>query len=113
MIRIAKGLLIAQIVACALLLPLLFNVPLEVARMAHEARSVADHLSQQGASDVAPQATAVADFLHAWRTFLSVAMAVLSIGGVVSGLTGWQALNQKEKTAANKASQDTLASSRS
>ena len=102
MIRIAKGLLIAQIVASALLLPLLFNVPLEVGRVAQEARKVADHLSQQGSTADAAQATAVADVLHTWRDLLPVAMGVLSIAGVLIGLVGWQALNLRQKNVANK-----------
>ena len=97
MTRIAKGLLLGQFIICALSVPLLFDVPLEMARVTAEARQLSATMAAQGPAPAAKQAADIAGFLRAWNALLPFAMVVPAVAGVVIGLIGWQALKRQGK----------------
>ena len=93
--------MLSQIIFCALLLPLLFNVPLEMARMAHDTQQLSTQLSQHESAVTVKKAVEIADFLLMWRNVLPFAIAFISVVGTLVGLIGWQALKQKENMPMN------------
>ncbi len=101
MTRIAKGLLLGQFIICALSVPLLFDVPLEMARVTAEARQLSATMAAQGPAPAAKQAADIAGFLRAWNALLPFAMVVPAVAGAIIGVIGWQALKQNDKVSAN------------
>jgi len=99
MIKTTKIILLIQVIACVLMPAVIFNVPLELARIAHEAHGLATQLQKGGSADIQAIAKAneVAVYLRAWRNAIPFVIVVISILGALVGLLGWQTLNRAQK----------------
>ena len=98
MIRIVKIVMMVQCITCFLLPPLLFNLPLEVARVAMMARQVAEQPNVQQIPRTAEQAAEVAAFLHSWKVAFPWVLLLPALAGCLSGGLGWWALSRKVET---------------
>lgn len=95
MMRFAKIVMMVQFITCFLLPPLLFNLPLEVARVAMMAQQVADQPHVKQIPRTAEQAAEVAAFLHSWKVAFPWVLMLPVLAGCLSGGLGWWALSRK------------------